>query len=285
MRVLREFDPWNSELCTCPKKYSLSPYTGCSHKCVYCYITSYIPRAFECRIKNNLIKNLSLDLKKADKNLAISISNSSDPYTPIDRKYKQTREVLKILQLNENKYQIVTKSDLIIRDIDILKKSNVAVSMTITSLNNIISKKLEPNAPFPEERLKALKKLLENNIFCIVRIDPIIPSINENVEPLIKILSEIGIKDITSSTYKARYDSLKRIENAFPDNRIGDYYKKFEKFGNSIYLEKKFRFDLMKKIKELTEKYGLNFATCREGFPKLKSAKSCDGTHLILSKG
>lgn len=285
MRVLREFDPWNSELCTCPKKYSLSPYTGCSHKCVYCYITSYIPRAFECRIKNNLIKNLSLDLKKADKNLAISISNSSDPYTPIDRKYKQTREVLKILQLNENKYQIVTKSDLIIRDIDILKKSNVAVSMTITSLNNIISKKLEPNAPFPEERLKALKKLLENNIFCIVRIDPIIPSINENVEPLIKILSEIGIKDITSSTYKARYDSLKRIDYAFPDNRIGDYYKNGEKIGNSIYLAKKFRFDLMKKIKELTEKYGLNFATCREGFPKLKSAKSCDGTHLILSKG
>ena len=142
MKVLREFDPWKSNLCSCSKKYSLSPYTGCSHQCRYCYITSYIPNAFNCRVKKDLLKNLESDLKKADKNLVISISNSSDAYPPIDRNEKLTREVIKLLINNDFKFQIITKSDLIIRDIDILKKARTAISMTITTLNKKIAKRV-----------------------------------------------------------------------------------------------------------------------------------------------
>ncbi|MBI5253313.1 MAG: radical SAM protein, partial [Euryarchaeota archaeon] len=78
------FDPWRDPLCTCPRKYSLNPYTGCEHRCVYCYITSYIPRGFECRIKKNLLGEVKRDRKKLNKKIPISMSNSSDPYTTME---------------------------------------------------------------------------------------------------------------------------------------------------------------------------------------------------------
>ena len=285
MKILREFDPWKSKLCTCPRKYSLSPYTGCSYHCRYCYITSYIPNAFNCRAKNSLIKNLASDLKIADKNLLISISNSSDPYPQLEEKQKLTREVLKLLKINDFKFQIVTKSDLVVRDTDILKSAKAGVSMTITTIDEKIAKELEPNAPLPEKRIKALEKLVQNKIPCIVRIDPIIPKVNEEQKSLVKKLAEIGVLSITSSTFKARYDSLKRVENAFSRQKISKLYKEGERFGRAIYLERNLRYNLMKSIKELVEEQNMYFACCREGFLELQTAKSCDGTHTISSKG
>ncbi|MDI6639569.1 MAG: hypothetical protein QMD78_01965, partial [Methanocellales archaeon] len=85
MDVIRKFDPWGDPLCTCPPKYSFSPYTGCSHRCAYCYITSYIPNAFNCRPKKDLLKRVKKDVSKVDLAIPISISNSSDPYPPEEK--------------------------------------------------------------------------------------------------------------------------------------------------------------------------------------------------------
>ncbi|MFH8132551.1 MAG: radical SAM protein, partial [Candidatus Aenigmatarchaeota archaeon] len=156
MKVINFFDPWKSKLCTCPKKYSFSPYTGCSHSCLYCYASSYIKKFFNCRPKKDLLKKLEEDLKKVDKRFPISVSNSSDPYVPEEEKLKLTRDCLRYFAFHDCKILLITKSDLVLRDLDILSRMRSCVSITITTLNEEIAKKLEPKAPSPEKRIKAV---------------------------------------------------------------------------------------------------------------------------------
>jgi len=282
---LRVFDPWKGKLCTCSKKYSLSPYTGCEHQCRYCYITTYIPRAFECRAKDNFIKYLPKELAKADPKYPISIANSSDPYPPKELELGITHKMLKLFQNYDFKILLVTKSDIVTRDIELLKQLNVVVTMTITTDDPVLASRLEPNAPEPDARVEAVGSLIRNNIPTMVRIDPIIPGVNEDPTRLVEMLSETGLTTITSSTYKARPDSLKRMVASFPEHnaQFEELYSKNAEFINRArYLSQDKRYEMMKKIRDIATDLGMEFGMCREGFPDLQTSKSCDGTHLFL---
>jgi hypothetical protein len=85
--ILGPFDPWKSQLCTCPAKLSLNPYTGCPHGCLYCYASSYILRFAECRPKVDLLKRLARDTAKVKPGTLVALSNSSDPYPPQEKDY------------------------------------------------------------------------------------------------------------------------------------------------------------------------------------------------------
>ncbi|MEM5875416.1 MAG: radical SAM protein [Candidatus Aenigmatarchaeota archaeon] len=285
MRAISLFDPWKNSLCTCPKKYSFSPYVGCIHSCLYCYASSYIRHFNFPRIKEKIILRVNKDLREIDKSLYISASNSSDPYQKLEEKLKIFRECLKIFKNNGLKVLILTKSNLVLRDIDILKRMNVIVSITITTLDEKISCKIEPNAPSPFKRLEALEKLSKENIPTVLRIDPIILGLNDNIEDLILKAKEIGVRHIVSSTYKARLDNWKRMFKKFPKEmkRLKKFYFVLgEKISGSYYLPKVIREKVMKKVKNLVEKNGLTFGCCREGFAYLNS-KSCDGSHLFYA--
>ena len=277
--MITPFDPWKSDMCTCPKKYSFSPYTGCGHRCIYCYITSYIPKAFFPREKRDLIKRFTRELKKISPMSLISISNSSDPYQPMERERRLMRSILPLLK--SYRVLIVTKSDLITRDIDLLRNLRSTVSITITTLNRDLASQIEPYAPSPQKRIKALETLVENGIQVSARVDPIIPFINENVDDLIKELADAGVKHITSSTYKLRWDSWKRIYERFPEvgEKIKNLYLRGEKRGNTYYLKRELRIKMLKRIQQITSEYGMTFACCREGLQL--NTGICDGSHLI----
>ncbi|MCS7138541.1 MAG: radical SAM protein [Crenarchaeota archaeon] len=286
MVYITPFDPWRSRMCTCPEKYSFSPYTGCGHKCTYCYITSYIPRAFQPRVKGFTITQLERELKSLDKSKPISIANSSDPYTPGEVQNLLMREVLPVFIRNGFRLLIVTKSDIVVRDIDILSKGKVCVSITITTLEEKTAKRLEPNAPSPLRRLKALKSLSNAGIPTLVRLDPIVPGINDDVNSIRTILKsaqEAGVRQVTTSTYKARPDSLSRIMLAFPElqEEIKTLYSKGERIGRSIYLPRGLRRDIISKVREVAQEFSMDFATCREGFSELHTADTCDGSHTL----
>lgn len=290
MNVLNLFDPWRGKFCSCPMKYSLSPYTGCSHKCLYCYITSYIPKGFEVRVKRNFLHKLSLDIKRADKSFYISMANSSDPYPLLEEKMNLTRSALKLLLENDFKVLIITKSSLVLKDLDILKLGGCSVSLTITSLNEDLLHILEPYASPPKERIEALRKLFIHGVPCSARIDPIIPGLNDKIEEIKKLVEELvkaGVKHIICSTYKAKPDNFLRLIHAFPHlkNKWRKLYFNFgERIGNVMYLPKAFRFNLLFKLKKLIENYGVTFSVCREGFINLNSGLTCDGSHLITNK-
>jgi len=275
--LITKFDPWKSELCTCPPKYSFNPYTGCSHACLYCYITSYIPDPFHARLKKDLITRLKKELRTKKIDTYISMSNSSDPYTPEEAEYKATRKCLEIFKERKIKVLIVTKSDLVVRDADIISKMNASVSMTVTTLRNDIAKKIEPNAPSPKRRIMALKKLKENGIPCSVRFDPIIPGINDGeIEEVVADVSKY-CQHIVSSTVKPRRDSLRRLKEALPEVMKD---MQFVRMGNSYYLPSYLRYELMKRVRDACNVHGITFAVCREGFD-MNTAKTCDGSHLI----
>ena len=180
---------------------------------------------------------------------------------------------------------MITKSHMVTRDVDILSKIKACVSITITTLNEEIAKKLEPKAPLPSKRIKALEILNEKGIPTVVRLNPTIPFLNEKeIEDIIEISASIGVKHLVSSTYKVRLDNWKRFSLAFPEisEKLKDFYFKYgERISNSFYLPKEIRFRLMKKVREACEKNKISFSCCREGFFELNTSESCDGTHLI----
>jgi len=280
--LISTFDPWRSNLCTCPPKLTFNPYTGCDHACVYCYASRYIPKFFRCSPKKDLIPRLKREAAKLKGEL-ISISNSSDPYPSLEAETGLMRKCLEILSRCNCKIQVVTKSNIVVRDIDFLKKKPSMVTLTITTDNDNISKIIEPNAPPSSQRLKTAETLIRKGIPTSVRVDPIIPFANGNPENLVETLASIGVKHITSSTYKVKPDSWKRFSMALPktaEKLKPFYFEKGEKIGRSIYLPKELRLKLMEKVAMLSEKYGIQFGTCREGLSHLNTA-TCDGSWLI----
>jgi DNA repair photolyase len=156
---------------------------------------------------------------------------------------------------------------------------NAVVAFTITTDDDDLAKQLEPNAPSPSKRIQAIEKLTQHNIPVCARIDPIIPSLNDNPEKLIKTLATLGVKHITSSTYKAKPDNWNRLKQTFPEtaSKLEPlYFTKGERIGGYQYLPKKLRYTLMKNVGELTESAGITFGTCREGFAQLNTS-TCDG--------
>lgn len=282
MSLITQFDPWRSKLCTCPSKLTFNPYTGCDHACVYCYASSYIPKFFSCRPKKNLISRLRKEATKLEDKI-VSIANSSDPYPNLEARTGLMRKCLETLSQQDCKIQIITKSNLVMRDVDLLKNMSSMVSLTITTDEDKIAKLIEPHAPSPSKRLETVKILIEDGIPTSVRIDPIIPFVNDNVENLIKTLSSIGVKHITASTYKVKLDNWQRFNIALPktaEKLKSLYFEKGEKIGRYIYLPKDLRLKLMKNVAILAKNYDMKFGTCREGLSHLNTA-ICDGSWLL----
>lgn len=288
MSVLRRFDPWNSPLCTCPFKYSLHPYTGCSHFCLYCYAASYIGRR-PSTPKERFIERLKKDLERISVKGIVELSTSSDPYPPIELWMGLTRRSLEMLGKNGFKLLITTKSNIVVRDIDILARYPSSVMITITTLNTELARILEPGAPPPEKRIEAVEKLRSKGIPVGVRIDPVIPFINDNpveISKLVKAVKEAGALQVTVSTYKAKWDSLRRLMNAFPqvsEKLRGLYVGNSEFIHGYMYLSSEVRKSILSRVINEAVRSNLPVATCREGFPgSLTKASSCDGAGLIV---
>lgn len=282
MPLISSFDPWQSGLCTCPQKLTFNPYTGCDHKCIYCYASSYIVGFDECKPKKELLERLRCEAPKL-KGEIISLSNSSDPYPKTEQYTGLTRRCLEILVENNCRIQIVTKSNLVIRDDDLLKQVPSTVAFTITTDDDQLAKILEPNAPSSSQRLSAIDDLISQDIPVLVRIDPIIPFVNDQPQKLIKALAAMGVKHITSSTYKVKPDNWKRFSASLKDvaNKLEPlYFKEGERIGGSLLLHRDMRMKILKNIRDLVDAEGLKFGCCREGLERLNTA-TCDGSWLL----
>ncbi|MEM0370871.1 MAG: radical SAM protein [Pyrobaculum sp.] len=285
LRVIRPFDPWKNPLCTCPPKYSLNPYTGCGHRCLYCYITSYIPNAFSPRPKD--IGNIIHDLEALPPGALIAMSNSSDPYTPPEDRLGYTRKILETALGRGHYILITTKSDLVLRDVDLFKKyrDQLAIQITITTLDEELASVLEPGAPTPWRRLAAVAELARWGISVGVRLDPIVPFLNDSIEDLVKEVAEAGAKQLVVSTYKAKRDNFKRLAAAFPqyvDKWRELYFEKGRYFHGQWYADIDYRREILRRAAELARRHNLQFSICREEFRDLETPRvKCDGSHFI----
>jgi DNA repair photolyase len=280
--LISRFDPWRSSLCTCPPKLTFNPYSGCDHDCVYCYASSYIPDFQECRPKKDLLPNLKREAAKL-KGETVSIANSSDPYPRAEATAGLTRKCLEILALSSCRIQIITKSNLVTRDDDLLSKVPSTVALTITTEDADVAKLLEPHAPPPAERLRAAQDLTRKGIPVSVRIDPVIPFVNDNPASLIATLASIGVKHVTTSTYKIKPDNWHRFAQAMPavaEKLKPLYFQEGEKIDGNTLLPRDLRLKLMKNIRDMVTANGMKFGVCREGLAQLNTAP-CDGSWLL----
>ncbi len=186
---------------------SINIYRGCTHGCIYCDSRSrcyHFEHKFEdIEIKKNAPELLESILKSKRKKCVISTGSMSDPYMPIESKLQLTRKCLEIIDKYGFGAAIITKSDLILRDLDLLKsinqKAKCVVQMTLTTYDEELCKKVEPNVCTTKRRFEVLKVLNENHIPTIVWLSPILPYINdtkENMQGILEYCIEAHVKGI-----------------------------------------------------------------------------------------
>src|SRR5689334_4893502 len=176
-----------------PFTQSINPYQGCEHGCIYCYARpthAYLDLSpgldFETKLfaKPDAAKMLEAELAKPGYVCdAIAMGTNTDPYQPIEREWKITRQILEVLSACEHPVSIVTKSALVERDIDILApmaaKNLARVYVSVTTLDRELARKLEPRAATPQRRLAAIKALADAGIPVGVMTAPIIPQLTD----------------------------------------------------------------------------------------------------------
>ena len=189
---------------------SINPYRGCEHGCAYCYARpthAYLGLSpgldFETRLfsKTNAAALLERELSAPGyQPKTIAIGTNTDPYQPIERSEKVMRQVLEVLSRANHPVGIVTKSALIARDIDILapmaEKGLVKVALSVTTLDPVLARKMEPRASSPARRLDAMRRLAEAGIPTAVMVAPIIPSINDaEIEAILDRAQAMGARE------------------------------------------------------------------------------------------
>lgn len=187
--------------------YSINPYRGCEHGCIYCYARpthEYLGFSagldFETKImvKRDAPELLEKEfMKKSWVPQSVFFSGNTDCYQPAERQFQITRKCLEVFLKFKNPVSIITKNALVLRDIDILKELSamnlIRVVISVTTLKNELQRKLEPRTSSPSMRLKTIEILSSNGISTAVNIAPIIPGLtDEEIPSILKAASESG---------------------------------------------------------------------------------------------
>lgn len=272
-----------------PYKWDLNVYRGCSHRCQYCYAL-YSHQYLESGknffdtiyVKTNIIEALEKQLSsKRWKREVINLGGVTDSYQPIEEKYKLMREVLKLMIKYKTPIVISTKSDLILRDIDLLTElasvASVNVAVTITTMDENIRNKIEPGGKPSEKRLEVLKQLSGKDIGLGLHLMPILPMITDNEENIENIFREVskvpidyaicGFLNLRSAT---RANFLDFIKRDFP-NLFDDYLKLYQ----SPFISKDYAKNVYEKIWKLKRKYSIN-SDYKKKLPKEIICKQLD---------
>jgi DNA repair photolyase len=190
-----------------PFDRSINPYRGCEHGCVYCYARpshGYLGLSagidFETKLfaKPQAAKLLEAELRKKSYQCSpIALGTNTDPYQPIERKLRIMRQVLEVLAAFNHPLTIVTKSALVLRDLDILApmaaKGLVTVGLSVTTLDADLARRLEPRASVPAKRLAAIEGLAKAGITTRVMVSPIIPALTDHeLETILEAGAERG---------------------------------------------------------------------------------------------
>ena len=175
--------------------YNMNLYRGCPHGCIYCDSRSncyHIDNFDVPKGKENALAILEKELSRKHDHGVVGIGSMSDTYNPLEKQYKQTRGALELLSKYNFGVSIDTKSDLILRDLDILKeinkKNNVIIKITITTPDDELSRTIEPNVCVSSKRFEAIRTLNENGIFAGIMMNPVLPFITDSENDIKKLV-------------------------------------------------------------------------------------------------
>lgn len=277
------FNSTKAAFCTCLPKYNLNTYLGrCGHQCVYCYAVKFPSFVGQTQPRLKLLEQIEGMARNTRLKLPVMISDCTDPYQPLEKDCQITRRCIEVLAKHGFPLLIVTKSDMVVRDLDILRRTRAVVAITITTPRHEIASLIEPFAPPPEKRLSALQKITETGVPAVARIDPILLGVNDDLkdfESLVSSLFSVGIKQVTVATMKLVRGAFSSIKQTHPNvwRRLVTEYADGVWLAGYKYLNVEKRRKILERLRPIVLGQGLSFASCREGFPGLNTAL-CDGT-------
>ncbi|MGH6865010.1 MAG: PA0069 family radical SAM protein [Methyloceanibacter sp.] len=186
---------------------SINPYRGCEHGCIYCFARpthAFLGLSpgldFETRLFAKTNAGEALERELADPKYrvqTIAIGTNTDPYQPIERRYRIMRRILEVLSANNHPVGIVTKSALVLRDLDLLKsmaeRGLVKVALSITTLDRKLARAMEPRASTPDKRIETLGRLVEAGVPASVMVAPVIPGLTDmEMERILERAASVG---------------------------------------------------------------------------------------------
>lgn len=245
-------------------------YRGCTHGCIYCDSRSacyQINHSFEdIEVKENALELLEDALRRKRKKCMVGTGAMTDPYIPLEKKLLYTRRSLELIEQYGFGAAVLTKSDLILRDLDILlkihEKTRCVVQMTLTTYDEKLCRRLEPHVCTTRERVKVLKVMQEHGIPTVVWLCPILPFINdteENISGIIELCAEAGVYGIlcfdmglTLREGNREY-FYRQLDKEFP----GLKERYIRTYGNQYQISSPHRSGLMSLFREKCRTYGI----------------------------
>src|SRR5262249_33251104 len=255
-----------------PFTWMINPYRGCEFACKYCY-ARYTHEFMELRdgldferkiyIKQHSAWLLRQELKQVRPGQSIAIGTATDPYQPAERKFGVTRAIMKELARHRGfSLGLVTKSDLIVRDLDLLQtiagNNRLSIHVTVTTTRTDLARILEPRAPRPDLRLKAVRKLVQAGISTSINCPPVLPGITDSpadLENLVCAAADAGARSVAAIPLFLKPCAEKIfmpfLEQNFPD--LVEAYK--ERFAKRAFLPVEYKRRLSALVKRLSQKH------------------------------
>lgn len=245
-------------------------YRGCSHGCIYCDSRSrcyHMEHDFEdIEVKENAIELLEHALKHKRQKCMIGTGSMTDPYIPLETELQYVRKALSLIDQYGFGFTVITKSDRVLRDLDLLQRINektkCVVQMTLTTYDEELCRKIEPHESTTGERFAALKKLRDAGIPTVVWLSPILPFINdtrENIAGILELCAEAGVYGVicfgmglTLREGNREY-FYKQLDRCFP----GLKEKYIRTYGNQYEIESPDNRKLMKLFHQKCEESGI----------------------------
>jgi DNA repair photolyase len=260
-----------------PFRFTINAYRGCSHACTYCfarpthdYLGLNIGEDFERRIvvKVNAVERLRAELRSPKwTGESIAMGTNTDPYQRCEGKYRLTRGIVEVLSEARNPFSILTKSALVLRDLDVVaeaaRRTTVSVNLSIGTLDEAVWRATEPGAPHPRRRLGAVRALADAGIRTSVLVAPVLPGISDTADRLEEVVTasvEAGASSVTSIMLHLR-PGVREHFLGWLRPRDPDLAEEYERRYKRAYLPDTEQKALAARVRALAEAAGIRYAT------------------------
>jgi DNA repair photolyase len=254
--------------------WSLNPYMGCAHRCTFCYVRAFELRADRpsderygrsIRVKVNVAEVLRKELARPSwAGEAVAIGAATDPYQPAEGRYKLTRGCLQALRDAANPFSLITRSPMIVRDLDVLveaaSRAEIGVVFSVPTLDDEVWRRTEPGTPPPRRRLEALGRLVEAGVKAGVGMAPILPGISDSpaqLEEVVRAAREAGATSIWANVLHlkpgTREHFLRSLASDWPEEL--DRYERL--YASGAYLPKAEVEPVRTLVAELRKRHGI----------------------------
>ena len=255
-------------------KWSLNPYMGCVNRCTFCYVRHFEHRSdrpaddrygTSIRVKTNVAEVLRRELARPSwQREAVAIGAATDPYQPVEGRYRLTRACIEELAAASNPFSIITRGPMIVRDVNVLqeaaRRADVSVTFSIPTLDDEIWRRTEPSTAHPRQRLRALKRLVDGGIRVGVGMAPLLPGLSDEPELLrevVRAAREAGACGIWSNVLFLRPGTREHFLECLALDWPEELERYERLYRRRAYLGKEETKPLRELVRELATKHGV----------------------------